>query len=145
MINVKGVDVIEKIKEYQALKYNKDNKFDIDLEFGEKFEKSLAKILSIGKVEIKTERDKWKRTGNIAVELSSRGKLSGLTKTKADWWAHILTTNGKIEGILMFPVKQFKKMVKRSVHKGRGRMVMGGDNDTSELALIPLNEICDII
>ena len=145
MINLKGIDVTEKLREYQSLKYNKDSKFDIDLEFGEKFEKSLAKILSIGKVEIKTERNKWKRTGNIAVELSSRGKLSGLTKTKADWCAHILTNNGKIEGILMFPVKQFKKMVKRSVHKGRGRMVMGGDNDTSELALIPLNEICDII
>ena len=145
MIDMKGVDMVEKLKEYQALKYNKDSKFDIDLEFGEKFEKSLAKILSIGKVEIKTERDKWKRTGNIAVELSSRGKLSGLTKTKADWWAHILTTNGKIEGILMFPVKQLKKMVKRSVKTGNGRMVMGGDNDTSELALIPLSEICTLI
>ena len=64
MINLKGVDVAEKLKEYQALKYNKDSKFDIDLEFGEKFEKSLAKILTLGKIEVKTERDKWKKTGN---------------------------------------------------------------------------------
>ena len=44
MINVKGADVEQKLKEYQAIKYNKDSKFDIDLEFGEKFEKSLAKV-----------------------------------------------------------------------------------------------------
>ena len=80
MINLKGVDVAEKLKEYQTLKYNKDNKFDIDLEFGEKFEKSLAKILTLGKIEVKTERDKWKKTGNIAIELMSRGKLNGGAK-----------------------------------------------------------------
>ena len=44
-------------------KWNKDytSKFDIDLKFGEEFEYSLARILSIGKIEIKTERDQWKK------------------------------------------------------------------------------------
>ena len=91
MIETKGVDKEKKLKDYQNLKYNKDNKFDVDLEFGEKFEKSVAKILTLGKVEIKTERDTWKRTGNIAIELSSRVKLSGLNTTQADWWAQVLT------------------------------------------------------
>ena len=36
-------------------------------------------------------------------------------------------------------------MVKRSVKKGAGRMVMGGDEGSSELALIPLSEICTVI
>ena len=141
MINLKGVDVAEKLKEYQSLKYNKDNKFDIDLEFGEKFEKSLAKILTLGKIEVKTERDKWKKTGNIAIELMSRGKLSGLTITKAEWWCQILTIKGDIVGIYMVPVKKLKKIVKKSVEFGRGRVVMGGDNDTSEIALIPLEDL----
>ncbi len=141
MINLKGVDVAEKLKEYQALKYNKDNKFDVDLEFGEKFEKSLAKILTLGKIEVKTERDKWKKTGNIAIELSSRGKLSGLVTTKAEWWCQVLTIKGNIVGIYMVPVKKLKKIVKHSVEFGRGRMVMGGDNDTSEIALIPLEDL----
>ena len=141
MINLKGVDVAEKLKEYQALKYNKDSKFDIDLEFGEKFEKSLAKILTLGKIEVKTERDKWKKTGNIAIELMSRGKLSGLTVTKAEWWCQILTIKGDIVGVYMVPVKKLKKIVKKSVEFGRGRVVMGGDNDTSEIALIPLEDL----
>ena len=37
--------------------------------------------------------------------------------------------------------EKLKEIVKRSVKRGRGRMVMGGDSDTSELALIPLDEI----
>ena len=141
MIKTKGVDVVDKLKEYQALKYNKDNKFDVDLEFGEKFEKSFAKILSIGKVEVKTERDMWKRTGNVAIELASRGKLSGLNTTKAEWWAQVLTLEGEIEGVLMFPVEKLKTIVKRSVFKGKGRMVMGGDDNTSEIALVPLEDL----
>jgi len=141
MIETKGIDTMEKIKEYQALKYNKNNKFDVDLEFGEKFEKSVAKILTLGKVEIKTERDTWKKTGNIAIELSSRGKLSGLNTTKADWWVQVLTIKEDIVGIYMWPVELLKKIVKQSVINGRGKMVMGGDNDTSELALIPIEDL----
>ena len=133
--------VANKLREYQALKYNKDNKFDVDLKFGEKFEKSLAKMLSIDKVEIKTERDIWKKTGNIAIELASRGKLSGLNTTEAEWWAQVLTIKGEIEGVLIFPVKKLIKIVKKSVFKGEGRMVMGGDDNTSEIALIPLKEL----
>jgi hypothetical protein len=41
----------------------------------------------------------------------------------------------------MWPVKQLKQVVKHSVKYGRGRVAMGGDNDTSELALIPLEEL----
>ena len=136
-----SIVVANKLKEYQALKYNKDNKFDIDLKFGEKFEKSFAKILSVGKVEVKTERDIWKKTGNIAIELASRGKLSGLNTTQATWWAQVLTIDGNIERVLMFPVDKLKKIVKKSVFKGNGRMVMGGDKDTSEIALVPLEDL----
>ena len=141
MMNLKGVEMEKKLKEYQNIAYNKDNKFDVDLEFGEKFEKSLAKILTLGKIEVKTERDKWKRTGNVAIELSSRGKLSGLNTTKAEWWCQVLTIKEKIVGVYIWPVKLFKKIVKNSITKGRGRMVMGGDNDTSELALVPIEDL----
>ena len=141
MMNLKGVEMEEKLKEYQNIAYNKDNKFDVDLEFGEKFEKSLAKILTLGKIEVKTERDKWKRTGNVAIELSSRGKLSGLNTTKADWWCQVLTIKEKVVGVYIWPIEIFKKIVKKSVEKGRGRMCMGGDNDTSELALVPIEDL----
>jgi len=124
-----------------SYKFNKDNKFDVDLKFGEGFEYSLAKILTIGKIEVKTERDKWIDTGNIAIELMNKDKLSGLTVTKAEWWAQILTYNNKIKGIVLIPVDELKKIVKKVIKQDKGRITMGGDNNNSELALIPLKEI----
>ena len=100
-----------------AKKWNKDytSKFDIDLKFGEEFEFSLAKILSLGKIEVKTERDKWKKTGNIAIELMNQSNVSGLTATEAEWWAQILTYKGNIESVILIPVPKLKKLVKRLV------------------------------
>jgi hypothetical protein len=144
MINGGAMDVIERIKKHQV-KTNKDNKFDIDLDFGVHYENSLARALSIGKVEVKTERDKWKKTGNIAIELACRGKLSGLNVTESEWWAHILTFKGEIITVLMFPVPKLKKLVKSIVMEGSGKMVMGGDDNASEIALIPLKDLMNEI
>ena len=63
--------------------------FDIDLPFGEKYEDTLSSLLTDNtnnKIEVKTERDIWKTTGNIYVELVCREAFSGLSTTKADWW-----------------------------------------------------------
>ena len=138
-IKTESTVVADKIKE----KWNKEytSKFDIDLKFGESFEYSLANILSLGKIEVKTERDTWNKTGNVAIELAYKGKLSGLNTTKADWWAQVLTIEGEIVSVLMFPVKTLKKIVKKSVVEGRGIMKMGGDEEASELALIPLEDL----
>ena len=38
--------------------------FDIDLEFGQVYEKKVQELLeSKGKIEVKTERDTWLKTG----------------------------------------------------------------------------------
>ena len=134
------MDSAEKLREYQV-KNNKDNKFDIDLDFGVKYENSLAKILAMGKVEVKTERDKWKDTGNIAIELTCRGEDSGIKVTEAEWWAHILSWKGNIKSVILLPVDELKRIVKNSVKYRNGRIVMGGDDNASEMALIPIKEI----
>ena len=133
------VDVGEQMKKKWTKEYS--SKFDIDLQFGESYEYSLAHILSLGKIEVKTERNKWKKTGNIAIELMNQGNLSGLTVTEAEWWAHILTYRGKIESIILIPVKKLKKLVKQLVAEGKAMITMGGDNNSSELVLISLRDI----
>ena len=124
-------------------KWNKDytSKFDIDLKFGEEFEYSLARILSIGKVEVKTERDQWKKTGNIAIELMNQGNKSGLSVTEAEWWAQILTLKGEIKSIILIPVKALKKRLKQLVKENKAKIIMGGDDMSSELVLVPIKEI----
>ena len=127
MISTGELEMEQKIVHHQRkrLKIKELKKFDLDLGFGVKYEKSLANILKMGKVEVKTERDKWFKTRNIAIELSCRGDLSGLNVTEAEWWAHILSYNGEIITILLFPVEELKKLVKWSCSEGNGKVVMG--------------------
>ena len=124
-------------------KWNKDytSKFDIDLKFGEEFEYSLARILSIGKVEVKTEKDKWKKTGNIAIEIMNQGNLSGLNTTEAEWWAQILTYKGSIESVILIKVSKLRKKVKQLVKEKKAAVLMGGDDMASKLVLIPIKDI----
>ena len=119
--------------------YNPD--FDIDLQFGEKYEDCLADLLNRAKVEVKTERDLWVDTGNIAVEIRCNGKPSGLSVTKAEYWAHIMTKDGVIKFIAIIPVDTLKRRVKYLLENNRARIIMGGDNSASEIILMPLSEI----
>ena len=132
-------DVVVRMKKHFKKEYT--SKFDIDLEFGESYEYSLGQILNMGKIEIKTERDIWVDTGNVAIELMNQGNASGLSVTEAEWWAQILSFKGDIKSIILLPVKELKKKVKHSVQHGQGRIVMGGDDNASEIALIPIKEI----
>ena len=132
-------DVVVRMKKHFKKEYT--SKFDIDLKFGESFEYSLGQILNMGKIEIKTERDIWVDTGNIAIELMNQGNASGLSVTEAEWWAQILSFKGDIKSVILLPVKELKKKVKHSVQHGQGRIVMGGDDNASEIALIPIKEI----
>ena len=106
---------------------------------GENFTKDLFEGNT--KMEIKTERDIWKRTGNIVIELKSRGKYSGLSTTEAEWWAHILSYKGKIESVILIPVKDLKERVKLLVKQEKATLTLGGDDNTSEIVLIPIKEI----
>ena len=126
--------------------------FDIDLKFGEGFEKKVRNILKTNgnTIEVKTERAKWQETGNIAIEMSYYGKKSGLMTTDASWWFHILADGDKIVSILVFPVIELRIMVDDLLKKGDAKLVRGGDYNASEIALIPINSvykmsICSVI
>ena len=108
-------NAIKGIQEYFESKidkrmFNDNSNFDIDLQFGKVYEQALALILQDTKIEVKTERDTWKKTGNIAIELYNHNKKapSGLSVTKADYWATILVADYKIQGIQILPVKSLK-------------------------------------
>ena len=72
----------KKKKRRLKMKDRKTN-FDYDLVIGQKGEKLVDHIFKNATVEVK--RDFWTgTTGNIAVEFESRGKPSGISKTKSD-------------------------------------------------------------
>ena len=43
-------------------------KFDLDLQYGKVREKRVADMLQDKKIEVKSERGMWMKTGNIAIE-----------------------------------------------------------------------------
>ena len=53
-------------------------KFDLDLQYGQVKEKIIADMLQDKKIEVKSERGMWLKTGNIAIEFESYGKPSGI-------------------------------------------------------------------
>ena len=120
------------------------SKFDIDLKFGQIYEEKIRNIFA-GKIEVKAERDKWKKTGNIAIEIRYKGKPSGLSVTEADWWIHLLTYKNKVEMGFMFKVSRLKKMIKNKVKKDKVCIMHGGYNNESELVMIPIKEIAEDI
>ena len=101
----------------------------------------MADLLNRGKVEVKTERDLWVKTGNIAVEIRCKSKPSGLSLTKADYWAHIMTKDGDIKFIVILPVATLKRRVKHLLRTKQANIISGGENNASELILIPLSKV----
>ena len=117
---------------------NKTAKFDIDLKYGQIREKRVADLFKGGKVEVKTERSWWRKTGNIAVEYEFRGKSSGIEKTEAKWWFQILELNGKEHCMLVFRVSRLKKIVNK-YKKTHTKQI--GDYRASKCVVIPIKEL----
>ena len=116
-----------------------NNKFDLDLKYGQEREKRLASILDKdkSKIEVKTERDWWFKTGNIAIEMECNGKPSGVMATKSDYWVHILAEGEKDYCRLIFDTKTIKRLAKKYI----STLKAGGDGFRSKFVLIPLAEI----
>ena len=116
--------------------------FDLDLKFGKMGEKFAQDVLEgNSKIEIKTERDIWRDTGNIAIEIRYKGKPSGITITEASTWIHLLSYKNDIVGGFMLNGKKLKERIKELKEEGKIKIVMGGDDNMSQLVLIPIKEV----
>ena len=117
-------------------------KFDHDLEFGKLGEDFVKAFQSENtKVEVKTERDIWKTTGNIAVEIRCNGKLSGLSVTEAQTWIHLLSYDNKIKGGFIIDTGYLKDRI-GELHKNKEvKVVMGGDDNLSQMVLVPIEKL----
>ena len=136
------LSIIDERGRIVSVDYEELKKFDLDLEFGkigEDFTEALFTHNSM--VEVKTERDIWKSTGNIAIEIRCKGRPSGISTTESANWVHLLSYDGKIEGGFIFDVERLKKKVKSLLKEGKAKMVMGGDFNMSQMVLLPIKEL----
>jgi hypothetical protein len=56
-------------------------------------------------------------------------------------WIHLLAYKGEIKGGYLFKVDELKAMIKKRHKEGNLKVVMGGDNMASQMALIPRKEL----
>lgn len=112
---------------------NYNNDFKYDLKVGQIKEKELADILENKTIEVKNDL-KATTTNNVFVEYFSRGKLSGVSTSEADFYCfafggtyHIIKTS------------KLKEICRKYLNTNRD--VLGGDNNTSAGILLPINEL----
>ena len=116
-------------------------KFDIDLAYGKVREDLVKEMLQDKKIEVKSERDVWKRTGNIAIEYQCYGKPSGINATEADYWFHNLCVGEDVYATLVFKTENLKKIIDSLERKVS---VSGGDHNASRMYLVSLQKLFDI-
>ena len=86
-------------------------KFDLDLQYGKIREDKIAEMLTNKKIEVKSERGMWMKTGNIAIEYESYKKPSGIRATESDYWFHNLCVGDNEFCTLVFKTDVLKTIV----------------------------------
>ena len=97
------------------------------------------------KIEVKSEKNKWKETGNIVIEIAFKNKPSGLFATTSKFWIHNLIYNDELIGSFIFTVDSLKKYLERLKKENRYRTVYGGENNLSLMVLIPIKNLHEIM
>jgi|TARA_R100001460_G_C3514304_1_gene171812 hypothetical protein len=113
-------------------------KFDIDLEYGTIREDRVAEMLTNKKVEVKSERGMWMKTGNIAIEYESWSKPSGIKATESDYWFHNLCVGDNEFCTLVFKTDVLRTIVDKLDYF---KTVSGGDNNASRMYLVNLQKL----
>jgi hypothetical protein len=112
---------------------NYNNDFKYDLKVGQVKEKELGDIFSSSTVEVKYDLQALK-TNNVYVEYFSRGKLSGISSSKSDYYCFAFG-----DTFHLIKTKILKDRCRKYLNTDRDKK--GGDNDTSKGILLPLKEL----
>ena len=105
--------------------------FDLDLRHGEAREDALVHAMLGTHVEVKSD-GRCRYTGNVFVEFRHRGRPSGLATTTAERWA----IEYDDDAWLIVPTDRVRDLARRAL--AEERRALGGDEDQSEGALVPV-------
>ena len=133
----------EELFPVEKVKFNRDQKYDLQLSQALIQERKLADIFgsaAIEKIELKSESWLWEKTGNICIEYRQNGKPSGICSTEADFWVHELRRDDRTLCYLMFPAERLRELAGAAFLKGHYREG-GGDGGRFCNILIPLADI----
>ena len=113
-------------------------KFDIDLEYGKIRESQILDMFENAKIEVKSERDIWQKSGNIAIEYECYGKPSGIKATTSDYWFHNLCINDEPYATLVFRTDSLRRIIDSLDYV---KSVKGGDHMASRMYLLNIQKL----
>jgi hypothetical protein len=118
------------------MEYNNDFRFD--LEYGQiEGETWFHELVTNKKIEVKSDR-KAELTGNVYIEYSSRGKLSGIATSQSDFYVYKVAEDEAI----IISTSKLKKKLNQLVLEGKAKKdVKGGDNNTSLGVLCKIKDL----
>mgnify|MGYP003655509933 CR=1 FL=1 len=110
------------------------NNFEYDLKLGQIKEKELGEILNNKTIEVKTDLQASK-TGSVFVEYESRGKPSGIAKSKSDYYCFVISK----DSFVLIKTESLKLKCRKFIKTNLDRK--GGDNNTSKGILLPILQL----
>ena len=113
-------------------------KFDIALEYGKIRESQVLDMFENAKIEVKSERDIWQKSGNIAIEYECYGKPSGIKATESDYWFHNLCINDETYATLVFRTPFLRRIIDSLDYV---KSVKGGDHMASRMYLLNIQKL----
>ena len=128
---------MSKLGKLEPNKYDR-KKFDIDLQYGKIREEQVAEMLQNGKIEVKSEKDIWQKSGNLCIEYESYGKPSGIKATESDYWFHNLCMGDDIYATIVFRTDTLRKIIASLDYV---KTVSGGDLCASKMYLLNLQKL----
>lgn len=111
--------------------------FDLDLANGQIAEVAFLDAATPGKMEVKRDYLVG-QTDNVAVEFGYNGRPSGISITTAPWW--LFWFDGpefEAEAAVLIATERLRDIIDVS----NFRVVSGGDDDASEMYLVPKAEL----
>lgn len=123
-------NILSNAYSWKFIRTNNDNKYDL-LFYSPKFNQYIT-------IEVK-EDFTCARTGNVGLEYSCRGKPSGISVSKADFYAYKLHTPSKAIKLVLLPTNTLKRLI---TERRYTRTVNGGDLGSDSLSyLFPLTTV----
>lgn len=114
------------------MEYNNDFKYD--LKVGQAKEEELGEIFNSKTIEVKYDLQALK-TGNVYVEYYSRGKPSGISTSKAEYYCFAFG-----DTFHLIKSEELKERCRKYL-KDKKRNKKGGDSNTSKGILLPIEEL----
>lgn len=132
------MDTATRPKPPNLIRICNDSRWDLDLRRAVERQAILREAYnsaSFRHVELKSEYEKWFKSGNLAFEYADHGRASGIATTQADMWVQECLRLDDLVINFTMPTRAAERLADRAIELGRTWRNAG---DGTDIALVPM-------